>query len=376
MNERIRDFGIKIGSGTPGQTNSITDVAGVTVGHTSIHSGDFHTGVTAIIPHSGNTFREKLTAAAHIMNGFGKSAGLIQIDELGTLETPILLTGTLNIGIGINALISYMLDGNPDISITTSTVNPVVCECNDGYLSLAPPRPVTEEDCRAAIAGASKDFAQGAVGAGSGMVCFGLKGGIGSASRLLQLDGVQFTIGALVLTNFGQPGDLRINGLSVGERTAAGGRGTGSRLHAHQASVYQSLAQQASQQTSQQAPAYREEGGSIIAIIATDLPLSSRQLKRLIKRSEVGIIRTGSWIGHDSGEIALGFSTADRIYHYEDRSVVPARILNENRLNYCFPLAAEAVEEAILNSMTAADGMIGRKGHEVKSLKDFLTKPK
>jgi D-aminopeptidase len=207
---RARDLGFACDSLPTGVRNSIADVPGVRVGHTTLLAGDVRTGVTAILPHDGDLFRDKVVAAAVVLNGFGKSTGLVQMNELGTLETPILLTNTFAVGTCVDALIRRAVAENPGIGRQTSTVNPVVLECNDGYLNDIQVMAVTEGNAIAAIEAARGDFAVGAVGAGTGMSCFGLKGGIGSSSRRILLDGDAYHLGVLVLANFGRAGDLRL----------------------------------------------------------------------------------------------------------------------------------------------------------------------
>ena len=211
-------YGLKFGYMDHGPRNLITDVPGVRVGHVTIHDGEVHTGVTAIIPHTGDVFHEKCLAGAHVINGFGKSIGLVQVQELGTLESPILLTNTLSVGTVSTALVEYMLERNDDIGLDAGTVNSLVMECNDARLSDIRGLHITKEHARAALAAASETFAEGDVGAGAGMVCYSLKGGIGSASRLCHLYGETYTVGALVMTNFGTLRDLKVAGDSVGER--------------------------------------------------------------------------------------------------------------------------------------------------------------
>lgn len=324
-----------------GAHNRITDVPGVTVGHCTIRRGDFCTGVTAIVPQPDNVFLQKLPAAVQVINGFGKSTGLVQIDELGTLETPVLLTNTFAVGTAATALIRYMLARNADIGDTTGTVNPVVLECNDGYLNDIRGLPVRERHVRIALEAAGPDFAEGAVGAGTGMCCYGLKGGIGTASRVIELDGGNYTLGCLAMTNFGALRDLTVGGVAVGRQLTR----------------------------PQPVP---EERGSIIVLLATDLPLDDRQLRRICRRASVGITRTGSFIGNGSGEIALAFSTANRVAHYESRAAVPVMRFNENRINDVFRMTVSAVEESILSSLTHARTTTGRAGHTRLSLRDAL----
>ncbi|TCP54513.1 D-aminopeptidase [Tumebacillus sp. BK434] len=343
MKGRIREYGVVIGSLRPGPGNRITDVPGVTVGHCTLDDGPVKTGVTAVLPHGGNLFRDKVLAVAHVINGFGKTAGTIQIEELGTIETPILLTNTLSVGRVSDALVEVMLEQNPEIGVTTGTVNPVVGECNDGYLNDIRGLHVQKEHVRVALSSAAADFAEGAVGAGTGMSCYGLKGGIGSASRVIELGSTEYTLGVLVLSNFGRQQDFMLHGMPAGAWIAELER-------------------------SPEAP----EKGSIIFILATDLPLSERQLKRVSKRCAVGLTRTGSFIGNGSGDVVIGFTTGNRVQHDEPNAVVSLQMLNENEIDAAFRAAAEAAEEAILNSMTAAKTTVGRDGHDRKGLADYL----
>lgn len=345
--KRIRDYGIIIGQLTAGAKNSITDVAGIKVGHVTIDEGKAKTGVTAIIPSADNIFKNKLFAAAHVINGFGKTAGTIQIDELGTLETPIILTNTLSVGIAADALIEYMLQQNSDIGIETGTVNPVVCECNDGYINYIRGGYVKKEHVFQAIENAADEFYEGDVGAGKGMCCFGLKGGIGTASRIVGLDGNKYTLGVLVLSNYGQLDDLTINGARIGLEISD--------------IVNRRLEE-------------RKENGSIITIIATDIPMSSRQLKRTAKRAAIGINRTGGFMGNGSGEIVISFSTGNVLTHYKNSDVLNIKIVHEDNMNSIFMAAAEATEEAILNSLVCSEGAASRNGNRVVSLREYFEK--
>lgn len=342
MNQRIRDYGIAVGRGTPGPLNKITDVPGVLVGHDTIVNEHNCTGVTVIVPTAGNVFRDKLTAASFVLNGFGKSLGLVQIDELGTLETPIALTNTLNVGLVHDALVEYTIQRCLTTGTPVRSVNPVVCECNDGELNNICERAVTKEHVFRAFENACKDFEEGDTGAGKGMVCYGLKGGIGSASRLLSLDGTTYTIGVLVLANHGCTSDLQINGRALGRE-----------IEGIEPSV--------------------TDSGSIIQILATDLPLSDRQLKRVLKRLGVGLIRTGSFLGHGSGDIMVGFSTAN-VFTPEDPEIRTIRVLKENALDAVFRLAAECSEEAILNALAASSSVTGPTGKTVYALTPWLNR--
>ena len=211
---------LNIGEMKPGRRNLITDVEGVRVGHVTIDNGNTHTGVTAVLPHPGNLFQDKVMAASQVLNGFGKTIGLVEVDEMGFLETPILLTNTFGVGAAANGLIDYMLDENTEIGRTTGTVNPVVCECNDGRINDIRKRAVTEAHAREAIARAAEEFAEGDVGAGRGMVCHQLKGGIGSASRTFEIGEQEYTLGALVLSNHGLYRDLLVAGRRISEETS------------------------------------------------------------------------------------------------------------------------------------------------------------
>jgi D-aminopeptidase len=335
---RARDLGLACGSLPTGSRNSIADVPGVTVGHATLIGGDVCTGVTAVLPHDGNLFRDKPVAAGFVLNGFGKSAGLVQVNELGTLETPILLTNTFAVGTCANALIRRAIAADPEIGRQTATVNPVVLECNDGYLNDIQAMAVTEAHADAAIEGASEDFDVGAVGAGTGMSCFGLKGGIGSASRRLRLDGATYHLGVLVLANFGRAGDLR---LPDGRRIDPSGT-----------------------------PA--PETGSCIIVLGTDVPLDHRQLGRVARRAGVGLAWCGAFWGNGSGDIALAFTTANRVPHDTDQDLVEHRILSEARIDRLFQSAAEGTQEAVLDALAAAGSMVGRHGHRRVGLAELL----
>lgn len=338
MNARIRDFNIICGTMPTGIMNAITDVPGVLVGHHTIKDGDINTGVTAILPHSGNLYRRKVMAASEVINGFGKSIGLVQINELGSLETPILLTNTFGVGTCANALIRDAIAKNPDIGRTTATVNPVVCECNDGPLNDIQALAVSEAHARLALENAAEHFAEGNVGAGTGMTCFGFKGGIGTASRQIKLDGKTYHLGVLALTNFGRAGDLIL----------PDGRRPDPRIQAE------------------------AEKGSVILVLATDIPLEHRQLQRVTKRCGAGLARLGAFWGHGSGDIAIGFSTAVTFNHDEKSDLISIQALNENRIDQLFRAATEATQESVLNSMCAADKMTGRAGICRPSLRNWL----
>ena len=323
---------MRIGTMPHGKRNLITDVPGVRVGHATIDENGCHTGVTVVMPPRRNPFTEKLTAASCVFNGYGKTLGLVQVDELGTLETPIALTNTLNVGKVHDALVSYMVKLCQEDGVALTSVNPVVCECNDSRLSDIIQRPVGEKEVMEAIEAASQEFAQGAVGAGRGTTCYGMKGGIGSSSRLMELDGKIYTMGVLVQSNYGASADFRAACLPEG------------------------LAE--------------SDQGSIILIVATDLPLSARQLKRVLRRTSVGMARLGSYIGHGSGEIAVGFTTAP--LQAEGDCFQTQRILKEDKMNIPFRAVGECAEEAILQSMWHAGPDTARDGGVIPSLREFL----
>jgi D-aminopeptidase len=343
---KAKNFKIEIGNLHTGERNCITDVPGVKVGHTTISNGDIQTGVTAILPHSGNLFNEKVLGSLYTINGFGKTTGSIQLEELGTIETPIILTNTLAVGVGMQAIVEYTLKNNPAIGRTTGTVNALVCECNDMVLNDIRQVSVTKEHVFQAIEQASKEFAEGNIGAGTGMVCFGLKGGIGSSSRIIKLNDQTFTIGTLVLTNFGKMEHLTIDGKKVGPLIK-------DRL------------------TTNIEPGEKEKG-SIIIIVATDLPLSERQLKRVLKRTTVGLSKTGSYIGDGSGDLAIGFTTAHKIIHEDPSTFSTRQIIQDYLLDVVFQATADATEEAILNSLLASETTVGRNGQKIYSLRTFM----
>jgi len=324
-----------------GKKNLITDVKGVKVGSVTLQKENINTGVTVIFPHCGNIFQDKVMAASAILNGFGKSVGLMQIEELGTIETPIIMTNTLSVGTATTALTKYMLEQNKDIGITTGTVNCLVTECNDGRLNDIRGLHVTEEDVFNALHSPSEDFEEGAVGSGTGMCCLGLKGGLGSASRLIDIDEKEFTIGALVMTNFGSSGNLTIGGDHIGSRIKG----------------IQDI---------------KKDEGSIIIIIGTDIPLSERQLKRVAKRADVALARTGSYMGNGSGDIAIAFTTANRVPHYSDKNIIETKMFFDDNIDKVFEASVEAVEEAIISSLYHAKTTVGYLNKEVKGLKDYL----
>jgi D-aminopeptidase len=343
---KTKEFDIKIGRLPSGPSNSITDVDGVKVGHTTIGGEDIYTGVTAVMPHSGNLFQEKVIGAIYTINGFGKTAGSIQLEELGTIETPIILTNTLAVGVGLQGAVEYTLANNPSIGRTTGTVNAIVCECNDMILNDIRTPSVTKEHVLQAIDSSSTHFDEGNIGAGTGMVCFGLKGGIGSSSRVITVGEKNFTVGVMVLTNFGKMDHLTIAGKNVGP-------------------LIKSL-------LTEKKVKDEPDKGSIIMLVATDIPLNERQLKRVLKRTTVGLSKMGSFIGHGSGDIALGFTTAHKLRH-EDTSIFSMQqTIQDYALDPVFEATADATEEAILNSLLSSETTSGRNNQTIYTLRTFI----
>jgi len=338
--QRIRDIGVEIGIFSPGEHNAITDVTGVQVGHMTKIKGDhIRTGVTAILPHDGNIFQDKIPAAIYLGNGFGKLAGYSQVEELGNLETPIVLTNTLNVSTAVNAIIGYTLDQENNENV--KSVNAVVGETNDGRLNDIRGRHVTEEDVLQAIKNSKTGpVTEGNVGAGTGTICFGFKGGIGTSSRVLPQSLGGYTIGVLVQTNFG--GVLEISGVPVGKELG----------------VY-----------SFSKHVQKDADGSCMIIVLTDAPLDPRNLKRLAKRAFAALAKTGSIISNGSGDYVIAASTAEscRIpYNIED-PILHHPTLHNDAMSPLFMAAMEATEEAIINSLWAAEDLDGN-GHSIEAL--------
>lgn len=338
---RARDFGIEIGIIPQGKWNAITDVAGVKVGHLTLIEGDsIRTGVTAVIPHGGNLFREKVPGAVYVGNGFGKLVGSTQVEELGEIETPIVLTNTLSVSTAMRAVVEYMLrlPGNEGVQ----SVNAVVGETNDGWLNdirgLHVDRTHVWETIRNANDGPVEE---GSVGAGTGTTCFGFKGGIGTASRILPGNLGGWTVGVLVQTNFG--GVLCINGAPVGREL-------------NQFSYRRQLS--------------KMESGSCMIIVATDAPLMHRNLKRLASRAILGLARCGGFCSNGSGDYVVAFSAHPecRSRHGAPRTTKTSIDVQNGRMSPLFLAAVEATEEAVLNSMFAAEAMDGRAGHRADAL--------
>jgi D-aminopeptidase len=338
----------RIGNLLQGPRNAITDVEGVTVGHRTLDDGPVQTGVTVIRPHAGDPFCDKVPAAAVVLNGFGKSVGLVQMAELGVLETPIALTNTFSVGTVSTAQIRHCVAANPESGRSLPTVNPLVFECNDGFLNDIQRLAVSEADYLHALERAGSDFAQGSVGAGRGMSCFQLKGGIGSASRRVSAQDGVHTVGTLVLANYGRPSQLVLAGQAVGEQLAARLAAEGSR-------------------TSRE-----PEKGSIIIVVATDAPLDARQLRRLALRAGAGLARTGSVFGHGSGDIVLAFSTACTVPDRAERPMPAIALVHESLLDGLFEAAADSTEQAIVNALWHATAVTGRDGNHRATLTELL----
>lgn len=341
QDKRLRDYGVSIGIFETGGHNAITDVAGVKVGHTTVVKGDsIRTGVTAVVPHDGNIFQQKVPAAIYIGNGFGKLAGYSQVEELGNIETPIILTNTLSVPAASDALISYTLSLEENSGVRS--VNPVVGETNDGSLNDIQGRHITEDHVIKAIFNAASGKVQeGSVGAGTGTICFGFKGGIGTSSRVVPEELGGFTVGVLVQTNFG--GILEINGVPIGVE-----------LGKYSFSNY---------------VAGGEEGSCMI-VVATDAPLDSRNLKRLAKRAIIGMGKTGGIASNGSGDYVIAFSTEKniRVPYNSDTMYYETKVLRNGYMNSLFLATIEATEEAIINSLFAAEKVTGIGGLTAESL--------
>lgn len=333
---RCSDFGIEVGQLEKGPLNMITDVEEVRVGHFTLINGDHvRTGITAILPHSGNIFQQKIPAAMYCFNSFGKLAGYTQVEELGNIETPIMLTNTLSVGTVVEGVVAYTLqqEGNENVL----SVNAVVAETNDGYLNDIRGQHIQNKHVYEAINKATSGlFEEGCVGAGTGTTALGFKGGIGSSSRIISIDGIQYTLGVLVQTNFGQ--ELYINGIPVTSKIK------NSQIN-------------------------KTDDGSCVIVIATDAPLSVRNLKRLAKRAFIGMGRTTNVMSNSSGDYAIAFSTAYKIPYQSKISTyeVPPLLVN-SAMTYLFMAVEEATQEAIYNSLFMATTMSGKNNRTVKSI--------
>jgi D-aminopeptidase len=336
VRRRLRELGFAVGRFPPGERNALVDVPGVRVGHRTLIEGDrLRTGVTSILPHGGNVYAEKVLGACHVVNGYGKAAGLTQLAELGTLESPVLLTNTLSVGPVWEGGLRHLLDQNPDAARDRDTVNVVVGECFDGWLSDARALAVRPEHALEAIAAASEtEVAEGAVGAGTGTTCFGFKSGVGTSSRTV--DG--HALGCLVVSNYGARRDLHL-------------------LVGPEAEAPQEVAEPPAQ------------GGSIMIVLATDAPMSERQLRRLAQRGAFGLGRAGSVATNSSGEYVIAFSTAHRLAHRTEGDRQELTVLRDDSvvMRNLFEAAGDVVQESVLNSLCAADAMQGRDGNRAEA---------
>ena len=344
---RLRDLGVVIGRGAPGPLNAITDVPGVRVGQVTVWSGDetskpgegpARTGVTAIVPHGGDIWSENVPAATWVLNGAGEMTGSIWIDTLGALQVPVLLTNTMSVGSVMDGVARYMIRTHPKIGLSDDVVAPTVAECDDSTLNDARGLHVSAADAERAIVQASTGpVAEGAVGAGTGMIAYEFKAGIGTASRVLPKAAGGWTVGVLVNANMGKRADLLVAGAPVGRE------------------ISDLMPKEASD-------------GSIIVVIATDAPLDPLRLKRLASKAAMGLARTGSTARNGSGDLFLAFSTGNRIPHENKEQTYGLKVVSEDKLNGLFEAAEEATEEAILNSMTAAKTTVGRSGNTAYEL--------
>jgi D-aminopeptidase len=337
VRRRLRELGHAVGRFPTGELNALVDVPGVLVGHRTLIEGDrLRTGVTAVLPHGGNLYEEKVLGACHVVNAYGKAAGLTQLAELGTIESPLLLTNTLAVGAAWEGGLRHLLDQNPGAARDRDTVNVIVGECFDGWLSDARALAVRPEHALEAIAAASADeTAEGAVGAGTGTTCFGFKSGIGSSSRVV--DG--HALGCLVVSNYGARRDLHLL--------------TGPGVEPDEGHTAEPPAQ----------------GGSIMIVLGTDAPMSERQLRRLAARGTFGLGRAGSFASNSSGEYVIAFSTAHRLAHRVDRDLDEFSFLRDDSvaMRNLFEAAGEVVYESVLNSLCAADVLVGRDGNRAEA---------
>jgi D-aminopeptidase len=336
VRERLRELGYAVGRFPTGRLNALVDVPGVLVGHRTIAEGDrLRTGVTAILPHGGNVYEEKVLGGFHAVNAYGKAAGLTQLAELGTIESPLLLTNTLAVGAVWEGGLRHLLEQNPGAARDRDTINVIVGECFDGWLSDARALAVRPEHALNAIAGANADeTAEGAVGAGTGTTCFGYKAGVGTSSRTAG----GHALGCLVVSNYGARRDLHLLVGAAAEPTDG-------------------------------APEPPAQGGSIMIVLATDAPLSERQLRRLALRGTFGLGRSGSFASNASGEYVVAFSTAQRIAHRVERERDELSFLRDDAtaMRDLFEAAGEVVHESVLNSLCVADAVEGRDGNRAEA---------
>lgn len=344
---RAREAGVRFGCVPTGPRNSITDIKGVLVGHCTLHSGEgklvpgkgpVRTGVTVVLPHGEDLYRRPVKGAYYALNGCGGLMGALQVEEFGMIDTPIGLTNTMGIGAVSEGLIRHALANNPLAGTEHDAVIPIVSECDDSHLNDARGLHVRPQHALEAIAAASPDVAEGAVGAGTGMICYDFKGGIGTSSRVVEVKGATYAVGILVLSNHGERKELLIDGVPVGRLVKSPNP-------------------------------RREENGSIVTIIGTDAPLDPRQLGRLAKRAGMGLALTGSCGHNGSGDIMVAFSTANVHERYqEDRAVVTDNLLVDREMNHLFRATVDATAEAIINSLFKAGTVEGRDGHVVPGL--------
>jgi len=348
---RFRDAGLKIGKHPTGRFNAITDVPGVLVGHSTIIEGSgklkvgkgpVRTGITAILPNERNIFHDRILGSAFILNGAGEVSGLTQLMEWGLIETPILLTNTLSVGTCTDKLIKYMVDRYPGIGTEHDVIIPIVGECDDSWLNDISGRHVKDKHILEAIKNAqSGPVEEGNVGSGTGMMTCDFKGGIGTSSRRVQIEEVRYTVGVLVMSNFGTMEDLRVDGLPIGRSLKPQFDSLNKRI---------------------------DNYGSIIAIVGTDVPLSSHQITRLCKRAALGVGRVGSYAAHESGEIMIGFSTSNTVPRKTKKMLYKVKLILDQALNPLYQAVIEATEEAILNALFMSDEMEGHSNHFVPAL--------
>lgn len=345
--QRIRDLGVAIGTLSPGPLNAITDVEGVRVGHVTLQRGEgvlrpgegpVRTGVTAILPHGGDLWREKVPAATWVLNGTGEMTGSIWIQTQGALEVPILLTNTMNVGRVMDGVVAYMLKHYPDIGIGDDVVTPTVAECDDSTLNDARGIHVSIEDTVRAIESATGGpVEEGAVGAGTGMMAFEFKGGIGTSSRVLPKTQGGYTVGVLVNANMDERKNLLVDGAPVGR------------------------------EITDRMPTQGQEG-SIVVVLATDAPLDHLKLERLASKASLGLARTGARSHHDSGDLFIAFSTGNRVPHSPEKRTYTLRVVADAHLDPIFEAAQDATEEAILNALTMATTTVGRDGNTAHAI--------
>lgn len=344
---RARDAGVPFGELPPGPRNSISDVDGVTVGHCTLWNGEgkleegvgpVRTGVTAVLPHTGDLYRNPVKGAYYALNGAGGLGGSLQVEEFGLIDTPIGLTNTLSMSAVAEGLIRYTLKRNPKAGIDWDTIIPVVSECDDSYLNDARGLHVRPEHLLEAIDNADVDVAEGAVGAGTGMICYDFKGGIGTSSRMVESKAGKHVVATMVLSNHGERRELLVDGVPVGRLLRAPNP-------------------------------RREEHGSIVTVIATDAPLDSRQLKRLARRAGMGLALTGSCAHNGSGDIMVAFSTANVHDRYQEKNhVVTDHLMVDRELGGLFRATVESTAESVINSLFKAETVEGRDGHVVPAL--------